>query len=119
MHRSRTYGIGLVILGLLSVGDVFAPLLSGDGGPPISLAVILSVVGLASLGAIYGAWRGSKSALTILVVLRSLSALSAVPAFFVPGVPAGTKTLAGVAIVATLVGIALAVSGRRVAASAR
>ena len=119
MQRSRMLGMGLAILGLLSVADLSAPLLTDGEAPPMSVALVLSVVGLASLAAVYGAWRGSKAALTALLVLRALSALSAVPAFFVAGVPAGPKTLAGVAIAATLVGIALVVNGRRVSASVR
>ena len=45
--------------------------------------------------------------------MRILSALTAVPAFFIPGVPAVPKALAGVFIIATLVGVVLVLSGVR------
>ncbi len=119
MQPSRFFIAGLAILGVLSVGDLAAPLLTDGEAPPMSIALMLSAVGLASLAAIYGVLRGSRTALVALFVLRGLSALSAVPAFFVPGVPPGPKTLAGIAIAATFVGIVLVLSGRRVPGSVR
>ena len=59
------------------------------------------------------AWRGRLWAMVILVVVRLLSALTAVPAFVEPGVPAIAMTLAGIAITATLIGVVLVFAGLR------
>ena len=109
---SRSYRTGLVLLGVLSVLDLAGPLMTDGDHPPMSIALIGSALGLASLALVVAAWRGSPRAVLPLVVLRLLSALSAVPAFFVDDVPAGIIALVVVIVAATLVGVAL-VSGSR------
>ena len=59
------------------------------------------------------AWRGRPGPRSRLVVVRLLSALTAVPAFLVPGVPAVPMVLAGIAITVTLVGVVLVFAGLR------
>lgn len=119
MNSSRMFTAGLVVLGVLSAGDLLAPLLTDGETPPMFIALIASALGLASLVAIFGVVRGSKAALVLLLVLRGLSALSAVPAFLVPDVPAAVRTMAGIAIALTICGAGLVLAGRRVAAGAR
>jgi hypothetical protein len=108
----RSYRTGLIVLGVLSVLDVLGPLATDGEHPPMWIALIGSALGLASLALVVAAWRGSHRAVLPLVVLRLLSALSAVPAFFVDDVPAGIIALVAVIVAATLVGVAL-VSGSR------
>ncbi|MFL6173726.1 MAG: hypothetical protein ACJ716_12620 [Marmoricola sp.] len=103
MSRSRSLGLGL--LGLLSALDATAPLFAGDGNPPMAVNLVASVLGLASLGCIFYVVRGADRALQPLIVLRVLSALSAVPAFFVDDVPSGLQALAGGIIAGTVIGL--------------
>ena len=113
---STTYRAGLVLLALISLGDLSAPLLTDGQFPPMSVAWIGFGLGLTSLVLAAVAWTGRRWAAVVLVVLRLLSALTAVPAFLEPGVPAGPMMLAGTAIVVTLVGAVLVLAGiRRVA----
>lgn len=104
---SPTFRTGLVLLGLLSVGDLATPLLSDGEHPPMAIALAGSVLGLVSLVLIYLAARGSRGATIGLIVLRVLSALSAVPAFTESGVPAAARIAAGVGIVLTVIGVGL------------
>ena len=109
---SRSFRTGLVLLGVLSVADLAGPLTTDGDHPPMFIALIGAALGLASLACVVAAWRGSHRAVLPLVVLRLVSVLSAVPAFFVDDVPAGIIALVAVFVVATLAGIAL-VSGSR------
>jgi uncharacterized membrane protein len=109
---SRSYRTGLVLLGLLSVLDLAGPLTTDGKHPPIYVALIGAVLGLASLVCVASAWRGSRRAVLPLVTLRLISALTAVPAFFADGVPSGIVALVVLFIALTLAGVAL-VSGSR------
>jgi hypothetical protein len=109
---TRSYRAGLVLLGALSVLDLAGPLTTDGDHPPMFVAVIGAGLGLASLVCVAAAWRGARRAVLPLVVLRLVSALSAVPAFFVDDLPGGIVALVVVFIALTLAGIAL-VSGSR------
>jgi hypothetical protein len=110
---STTYTTGLVLLGVLSLGDLAAPLYTDGQSPPLFIALIGCALGLLSLVLLARAWRGRVFPAVALIVLRLLSALTAVPAFFVPGVPAIPLVLAGVAISITLVGVGCVLAGLR------
>lgn len=110
---SPLYRPGLVVLGIISVGDLAAPLLTDGQAPPMAIALIGSVLGLISLIMVGLGWRGRVWAAVTLVVVRLLSALTAVPAFLEPGVPVVPMVLAGIAITATLVGAVLVFAGLR------
>ena len=110
---SPTFRAGLGLLGLLSAADLAGPLLTDGEHPPMAIALAGAVIGLASLVMIVFAARGSRRAAITLVVLRALSALSAVPAFFEPDVPAEVRILVGAAIAVTAVGIGLVLTPSR------
>jgi hypothetical protein len=110
---STAYRAGLVLLGLLSLGDLSAPLLTDGQTPPMFIALIGSALGLLSLVLVVIAWRGRVAAAIGLVVLRLMSALTAVPAFLAPDVPPVPMALAGVAITVTLVGVGCVLAGLR------
>ena len=110
---STTYRAGLVLLGILSVGDLAAPLLTDGQTPPLFIALIGAGLGLLTLVLIVFAWRGRGAAAVGAVVLRILSALTAVPAFLFDGVPTVPKVLAGIAITLTVVGSVLVLAGLR------
>jgi hypothetical protein len=110
---SRSYRAGLVLLGIVSAADLALPLLTDGETPPMSVALVGSALGLASLVLVWYAWRGARRAVVPLVVLRLLSALTAVPAFLAGGVPAPALFSAAVLVVLTLVGVSLVVGAAR------
>lgn len=110
---SRSFRAGLVVLGVLSALDVALPLLTDGEHPPMAVALVASAVGIASLALVVSAWRGATRAVLPLLILRLLSALAAVPAFFAPGVPATALAAAGAGLTLTLIGVALVVVGMR------
>jgi hypothetical protein len=111
--------IGLVLAGLLALGDVGSIFIStpeGEDGPPFVVLAIGLVVGLITLAAIVPAWRtGSRTALRVVAGTRIVSAILSLPAFFVD-VPAGIKVGAAVAFALTVVCVVLvlAPANRRV-----
>lgn len=109
---SRSFRVGLVILGLLSCVDVVGPLLTDGDTPPMSIAITGCVLGIASLVCVVLAWRGSARVILPLAGLRLLSALSAIPAFFVGDVPSAIRGLAAALVLLTIVGVALVVGAR-------
>jgi hypothetical protein len=104
---SRTFRAGLIVFGLLSLGDLAAPLMTDGETPPMSIALIGAALGLISLVLVVLAWRGARRAVVPLILVRVLSALTAVPAFFVDDVPGAAVGAAGVSIVLALAGTAL------------
>lgn len=110
MVHARSFRAGLGLLAVLSALDVPLPLLDG---PPVAVAVAGSVLGLASLALVVPAWRGATRAVPPLLVLRALSALSALPGLFVSGVPSGARAAAAAALVLNAVGILMVLGDRR------
>ncbi len=98
---------GLVLLGLLSVGDIADLALTDGSHPPYAIAALSAALGVASLYFIAKAWQGSRSALRPLLIMRIVSALTAAPAFVVHDVPVGARAAAVAIIVLTAVGVVL------------
>lgn len=97
----------LLLLGLLSVVDVVSLPLGDGKHPPLPVLVLGAVLGVLSLVLVVRVWRDPQASVRWLVVARVLSALTAVPAFLVSGVPTGAKVFAGVFMGLTALGIAL------------
>jgi hypothetical protein len=110
MNRTRT---GLALLALLSLADVPTPLVTDGDQPPMGVALVASALGLASLALVWYAARGSRRAVTPLVVLRIISALTSVPALFVDDVSGGVRALVVVFLALTAVGVALVLAPAR------
>jgi hypothetical protein len=104
---------GLTVLGVISLGDLAAPLVTDGETPPMSVALVGSALGALSLALVMLAWRGRMAAALGLVVVRALSALTAVPAFIFPDVPLVPRILAGVFITLTLAGVGMVLAGLR------
>ena len=96
--------IGLVLAALLGAADVMLGLSQLDGSHtiPTGISAFVIAAGVVTIGAVPFAWRGAAWAPWLIIAARVVSALTALPAFFVPGVPAGF-------VVGAAVGIALAV----------
>ncbi|GLW96045.1 hypothetical protein [Microtetraspora sp. NBRC 16547] len=107
MKRSRLLVVGLILGGLLGLIDMVGVVLGDGEHPPFALAVAGAVLGLITLGGVVLAWRGSRAGAVAVIVTRLLSGLSAVPAFFVDGVPAEAVGAASVGVVLALVCVAL------------
>jgi hypothetical protein len=107
--------VGLVLAALLGLSDLVGAFLPTPGssdpnsaGPPLPVLLADGVIGLVTLIAVIYTWRtGSRISARIVAGTRVLSALSALPAFFVKGVPAGTVALVGALVVLTVVSIVL------------
>lgn len=99
---------GLAILGLLSLADTAMLLLTDGETPPYSVAALATALGLASLVLVVRALQDSTRPIRLLVGLRVLSAVTALPAFLVDDVPAGAQAAAGATVVLTVIGILLA-----------
>jgi hypothetical protein len=110
---STAYRAGLILLAFISLGDLSAPLLTDGQTPPMFIALIGFGLGLISLVLVVLAWRGRRAAAVALVIVRLLSALTAVPAFLEPGVPLVPMILAGIAITVTVIGVVLVFAGVR------
>jgi hypothetical protein len=109
---------GLVVLGLLSVADLFTPLMTDGEYPPMVIAVGSAVVGLISLVLVVLGWGGKRWVLAPLITLRLASALLAVPAFFASDVPAPAVAAAGIGVAATIFGVIAVLLPARVPARA-
>jgi hypothetical protein len=106
-HRIHPYHrAALVLFGLLSVADIVGLAMTDGKHPPYAIAVIGAVLGVVSLWLVVRIWRGDWRGVLLLVGLRVLSALSAVPAFFVSDVPTGAvvgaAAIVGLTVVALL-----------------
>ena len=101
------------VLGLIDVALVGAIWM--DDGPPLAVSLGVAALGLITLGGLVPANRGSRPALGAIVVSRVISALLALPAFFLDA-PAWVMVVEGFVIVATV--CALVMVRRSVARSA-
>ena len=107
MRRTTGITVGLVLAGLLGLVDTVSILTDTGDGPPFAIVVAGTVLGLLTLVGVWFGWRGSRAGIVTVVVTRLLSALSAVPAFFVDDVPGALVGLAAVGVAVTLVAVAL------------
>ena len=109
---SRPKQIGLCLLGLLSLADIATPLLTDGETPPYAIAALVAVLGLVSLFLVVRALRDPAKPIRLLIGLRVVSALSAVPAFLVDDVPEAAKLAALFVVLATVVAVLLVSSSR-------
>lgn len=107
MNRSKGFVTGLVLAGLLALGDIATPFTSDGEHPPIAIGIATAVIGLLTVVGIVLAWRGSRNGITTIIVTRLLSAVTAVPAFVVDDVPGWAIGAAAVGIALTLLCVAL------------
>lgn len=104
---------GLVLLGLLSLSDLSLPFVTDGDNPPMWVALISLGLGLISLACLPAAWRGQRQALFGLLGTRLLSALLALPVFFVDDVPDGAVVAVAATVALTVLGAVLALVGTR------
>ncbi|MDX6743388.1 hypothetical protein [Actinocorallia sp. A-T 12471] len=107
--------IGLGLGAFLGFGDAIGvftvPDDAGDQAPPQGILITCAVLGVVTLVAVVHAWRtGSRLSIRVMAASRVLSALTALPAFFVSGVPAVLVVIAATGILLTVVTVVLALS---------
>jgi hypothetical protein len=107
---------GLVIAGLLGLGDISAILMptpEGEVGPPFGILVLGSICGVITVIAVVIAWvKANRGAIRVAAGARIVSMLTALPAFFVD-VPAGIKILVTAVVILTVVSVVLMLSPAR------
>ncbi len=108
--------IGLVLAGLMSAGNIpsaWFPTPSGQEGPPVSILIVGTLLGVVGLVAAVMAWRtGSRVALRVTAGAIIVTTLTALPAFFVD-VPAWIKLLVAVSTLLTIAAVVLIFSPAR------
>ena len=109
--------IGLVLAGLLGVVDCVSlatpPPPDGEAGPPIGILVLGTVLGVITIVAVVIAWRTARrGAIRIAAGARILSAITALPAFFVD-VPPALKAFVAVGVIITVASVVLMLTPAR------
>ncbi len=108
--------VGLVLTGLFCAGNIPSALFStpsGQAGPPLSILVVDTLLGVGGLVAAIIAWRtGSRVALRAAAGALIVITLTGLPAFFV-GVPAGIKLMVAVTTLLAILAVVLLFSPAR------
>lgn len=118
MTLSSTNKAGLALAGLLGVTDIASYFLTpapgpNVPGPPQSVLILGLVLGIITVVTVAVAFRSaSRPAIIATIATRVISALTAVPAFLVDGVPTNFQVMAAVFVAATIVSVGLIVSKR-------
>jgi hypothetical protein len=95
------------IFAVLGVIDIaLTGVIGSKDAPPLVVSLGVAALGLITLLSLVPARRGSRPALTAIVVTRVISAILAVPAFFLDA-PAWVMAVEGFVIVATVVALVL------------
>jgi hypothetical protein len=103
--------VGLWLLGFCSLLDIATPALTDGESPPWSVAIVGAALGAVSLVLVVRALRGAG--VRLLIGLRILAALSAVPAFVAGDVPVVAVAGAAAVVVLNVVGVLLVAGGAR------
>ncbi len=107
--------VGLVVAGLYSVSNIPSFLEAPDPGvvgPPLSILVVGSVLGVVGVVAVVLAWRGDRVALRVAAGAIIVMTLTGLPAFFVD-VPMWVKALVALSVLLTVLAVVLMLSGDR------
>jgi len=110
---TKSNRVGLVLLGIYGLANLI-PAPPGDAkhpGPPLPVIVADMVLGVVILAAVVLAWRNrNRKAAGVASIAAVLAALTAVPAFFVDGVPDVVRAIVAVSMVWALIAIVLTLS---------
>jgi hypothetical protein len=101
-RRSSLSNGATVLFAVLGLVDVaLAGVIGSPDAPPLIVSLGVAALGLITLLALVPARRGSHRALIAVVLARVLSAVLAVPAFFL-GAPAWVMAVEGFVVVGTI-----------------
>lgn len=106
-----------ILLSLTNLAGLFAPTPEGEVGPPFIVLALGAALGLATIVAVVLAWaRGSRAAVRVASAAIIVAAVTALPAFFVPDVPAMLRVFAALSVLLSIAAVVLMLSpGRPVA----
>ncbi|MGA5363997.1 hypothetical protein [Streptomyces purpurascens] len=112
---SRKNKVGLALAGVLGLIDMASLLTawpdSDAPGPPVGVLVAGTVLGVITVVAVVHTWfTANRTGSRVVAGSRILSAITALPAFFVTGVPAWAVAVVALLVVVTVVVIALVLS---------
>ena len=113
--RKNKVGFGLaLLLGVTDLPAAMNPTPEGDAGPPMAVLVLSTLCGVVTIAAIaYGWKRHSWPAIRAAAGSRILSALLAMPAFFVEDLPGFVRVLAAVFVLLTVATVVLMLAPAR------
>lgn len=96
-------GLGLAaLLGVADVASLAFPTPDGEAGPPLGIVILGGLLGLLTLvGVVWAIRTRSRGAVRVVAAARIISAITALPAFFVD-IPAGLRLFAGLIVVLTV-----------------
>jgi len=114
-QRTGVLRRGLILAIVLAALDVVTGILAVFGSffAPPEVGILIIALGVATLVVVPYAWNGRRSPALIAIVVRLLSAATALPAFFVPDVPAAGIVAAAVGILISVLCAYLIASGLR------
>ena len=103
LTKLNKVGLGLAFLvGLVDVSSPFTPTPDGEEGPPYAILLLGGLLGVITIVCVVIAFRtASRGAIRLVAATRIISAVTALPAFFVD-VPAGLKVAVGVGVLLTI-----------------
>ncbi|MFI9542946.1 hypothetical protein ACIHAR_03165 [Streptomyces sp. NPDC052016] len=113
LSRRNKVGLALAgVLGLIDMASLLTPWPDSDApGPPVGVLVAGTVLGVITVVAVVHTWlTANRTGSRVVAGSRILSAITALPAFFVTGVPAWAVAVVALLVVVTVVVIALVLS---------
>jgi hypothetical protein len=114
LSTANRVGIGLaVVLSLMDFASLLVPTPPGEVGPPYVVLLLSAALGVVTLAAVVVAWRsGSRGALRIAAGARVVSAITALPAFFLD-VAAWIQLVVALTVVLTIACVLLMLAPAR------
>jgi len=114
--------VGFVLAILFAVPNLIGPLFptpDGEVGPPMLVLALGAVLGVVTIAAVALGWaRGSRAAIRVASAAIIVGAVTALPAFFAPGVPAGLRVVAAVTVLVAIITVVLMLTPARPIAQA-
>jgi hypothetical protein len=109
--------VGFVLAILFAVPNLFGPLFptpDGEAGPPMLVLALGAVLGLVTIAAVALGWaRGNRAAIRVASAAIIVAAVTALPAFFVPEVPAGLRVIAAASVLLAIITVVLMLTPAR------
>jgi hypothetical protein len=116
VRPSRLTGTVTGIFAILGLIDVaLTGVIGSPDAPPLVVSLGVAALGLVTLGALVPAHRGSRPALIAVLVTRVISAILAVPAFFLDA-PVWVMIIEAFVIAATIIALVMVRQEGRAAA---